>query len=434
LKKPGAKNPRLLAISALADVLDSKLNLTDAPALQDSKKSRDLSMSRHLAYGVLRWWTALDWLATQMLSKPIKPRDQDIHRLILLGLYQLWQDQTPPHAAIHETAECARLSGKPWAVGMINAVLRRFQREQEQWLERLSTRDEQYAHPAWILDALKADWPDQWQNIAEANNRQPPLWLRVNQRGPGKAEVTERLEDQGFEIEPHVFAPDALCMKPAAHMASLSGFVAGHFSVQDPAAQLAVELLNPQPEERVLDACAAPGGKTCHILERQAKARLTAVELNGRRLDLIRQNLKRLKLDCQLVNGDAAKPTEWWDGQRFHKILLDAPCSATGVIRRHPEIKHLRQAGQVAEAVATQRQLLQQLWPLLEPGGILVYATCSVLKDENSLQIKHFLSEHADAEAVDGDLDWGSAQHPGRQILPGEQGMDGFYYAVLRKH
>jgi 16S rRNA (cytosine967-C5)-methyltransferase len=223
-------------------------------------------------------------------------------------------------------------------------------------------------------------------------------------------------------------------MKPAAHMASLSGFVAGHFSVQDPAAQLAVELLDPQPEERVLDACAAPGGKTCHILERQAKARVTAVELNGRRLDLIRQNLKRLKLDCQLVNGDAAKPTEWWDGQRFSKILLDAPCSATGVIRRHPEIKHLRQAGQVAEAVATQRQLLQQLWPLLEPGGILVYATCSVLKDENSLQIKHFLSEYADAEAEDGDLDWGRAQHPGRQILPGEQEMDGFYYAVLRKH
>lgn len=434
MKKSGEKNPRLLAIEALADVLDRKLNLTDSPALQDSPRSRDLSMSRHLAYGVLRWWTALDWLAAQMLSKPLKQRDQDIHRLVLLGLYQLWQDQTAPHAAIHETTECARLAGKPWAVGMINAILRRFQREQEQWIERLNAREERFAHPPWLLKELQTDWPNDWQDIAQANNQQPPLWLRINCRGPGKNEVIERLEDQGFEVESNAFAADAVCITPAVHVTSLPGFAAGHFSVQDPAAQLAVDLLKPEAGERILDACAAPGGKTCHILERQPTCRLTAIELIGRRLELIRQNLARLKLKCALINGDAAKPGDWWDGQSFQKILLDAPCSASGVIRRHPEIKHLRQPGQIADAVNTQHHLLQQLWPLLEPGGILVYATCSLLKDENNRQIKDFLSKHAEAEASAVETGWGRAAQPGRQIFPGEQGMDGFYYAVLQKN
>ena len=428
------KNPRQVAIAALADVLDRGLNLTDSPSLQDTRKSRDLSMSRHLAYGVLRWLTALDWLASQLLSKPLKQRDLDIQRLILLGLYQLWQDETPQHAAVHETAECARLAGKPWAVGLINAVLRRFQRERNDWLGKLAQQEERFAHPQWMLEALQHDWPEQWPAIVAANNQQAPMWLRLNRKGHDFRVTTEKLEDQGFETHSHPSAADAISITPPVHVRALAGFAEGYFSVQDPAAQLAADLLDVHAGMRVLDACAAPGGKTCHILERTSAADVTALDLSAPRVGLIQQNFERLKLSCKLLVGDAALPAGWWDGVAFQRILLDAPCSATGVIRRHPEIKHLRKPEQVQEAIQTQRRILQALWPLLEPGGILVYATCSVLKDENSVQINSFLAQTADAEERPLDVSWGHPQHPGRQILPGEQDMDGFYYAVLHKH
>ena len=428
------KNPRQLAIAALADVLDLGLNLSDSPSLQDNRKSRDLSMSRHLVYGVLRWLTALEWLASQLLSKPLKQRDLDIHRLALLGLYQLWQDETAEHAAVHETAECARLAGKPWAVGLINAVLRRFLRERGEWLDKLADQPERFAHPQWLLQAVQHDWPEHWPVIVAANNQQAPMWLRVNSKAHDRLEITEKLEDQGFEVRRHPVATDALCISPAAHVSALAGFAEGYFSVQDPAAQLAAGLLDVRPGMRVLDACAAPGGKTCHILERTPTAKVTALDLNSHRNELIQQNITRLKLSCHLLTGDAALPAEWWDGIAFQRILLDAPCSATGVIRRHPEIKHLRKPEQVREAIHTQRRILLALWPLLEPGGILLYATCSVLIDENSNQINDFISKTADARECTPDVSWGHRQNAGRQIFPGEQDMDGFYYAVLRKN
>lgn len=437
MKKPRARGPRLTALEALADVLDHGRNLADSPALQPSKKhpedARDLSLARHLAYGVLRWLTALDWLANALLNKPFKSRDRDLHRLVLLGLQQLWHDQTAPHAAIHETAECARHLNKPWAVGVVNALLRRFQREQEDWLSRLATQPQQFAHPDWMVQRLRADWPDHWQQVLQANNAQAPLWLRLNRSGPERENVIERLEDDGFEVEPHPLAADAIKVTPAAPVTALPGFSQGHLSVQDPAAQLAAELLDASGGMRVLDACAAPGGKTCHILEHAKGALVTALELHAERAELIRQNLQRLHLKCTVLTGDASEPDSWWDGKPFQRILLDAPCSATGVIRRHPEIKHLRTPGQVDEAVQLQQRLLQQLWPLLEPGGILVYATCSLFKAENSMQIKNFVHNTANAEEQVLQVDWGIKEMHGRQILTGEKDMDGFYYAVLRK-
>jgi 16S rRNA (cytosine967-C5)-methyltransferase len=427
-------NPRQLAISALADVLDRGINLTDCPSLQDGRKSRDLSMSRHLAYGVLRWLTALEWLANRLLSKPLKQRDLDIYRLILLGLYQLWQDETAEHAAVHETAECARLGGKPWAVGLINAILRRFQRERHEWLDKLADQPERFAHPRWMLETLQHDWPDHWQAIVAANNQQAPMWLRINRKEHDRREITEKLEDQGFEVRSHPSAADAISISPAVHVSALAGFAEGYFSVQDPATQLAAGLLDVHAGMHVLDACAAPGGKTCHILEHNPAALVTALDLSAHRNKLIQQNLDRLKLSCKLLVGDAAKPGEWWDGVAFQRILLDAPCSATGVIRRHPDIKHLRKPAQVQEAIQTQQRILRSLWPLLEPGGILVYATCSLFKDENCERINSFLGETPDARECTPDVRWGHRQQPGVQIFPGEQDMDGFYYAVLRKN
>jgi 16S rRNA (cytosine967-C5)-methyltransferase len=386
---------------------------------------------------VCRWLNSLEWLSSQLLRKALKNRDRDIHRLILIGLFQLQHDGTAPHAAINETAECARLAGKAWAVAVINAVLRRFQRERQQWLDQLENQPERFAHPVWLLQKIQASWPDDWQEIVQANNRAAPLWLRINRTRPAQNDLTSLLSDAGFTVVKHPSAPDAIKLSPAAPVSGIPGFSTGLVSVQDPAAQLAVDLLELEDHLRVLDACAAPGGKTCHILERFPTIEMTAVELSESRLALVRENLDRLgfarRAGLKLLAGDAADPSSWWDGARFQRILLDAPCTATGVIRRHPEIKWLRSTEQLEKAVRTQARLLQQLWPLLEPGGILVYATCSVLADENSQQISRFMAEHADAEALPLHAAWGRKQDFGRQILPGEEEMDGFYYARMRK-
>ncbi len=426
-------NPRLMAVRALGEVLDEGKNLSDCAALKGETDIRNFAQARHLAYGVLRWQVALAWLEAQLLSKPLKQKDGDISRLLWLGLFQLWQDRTPDHAAINETTECARSLGKSWAVNMVNAVLRRFQREQAEWLEKLAQVPEHWAHPPWLQAAIRNDWPENWQNILDANNQPPPLWIRVNTQRASRDAVEASLLEAGFTTQRNDFAAEALLISPAAAVNELPGFNEGHMSVQDAAAQLAAGLLDIQPGMRVLDACAAPGGKTCHLLEQHSDIHLTSVERYDNRMKRVQENLDRLQLKCELRVADATDPGSWWDGQAFDRILLDAPCSAIGVIRRHPEIRHLRQAEQLQEAVRLQQRLLQQLWSTLAPGGMLLYATCSLLRDENSNQIKYFLAEHDDAEDVFIEASWGQSQAHGRQILPGDQDMDGFYYARLRK-
>jgi 16S rRNA (cytosine967-C5)-methyltransferase len=420
----------------LASVLDRGLNLSEAATQGLLEDARDQAFARHLAYGVLRWLGALEWLAGQLLRRPLKPRDRDVHRLLLVGLFQLWQDQAAAHAAIHEAAEGARQLGKPWAVGVINAVLRRFQREQEAWLARLAETDERFAHPPWLLDRLRQDWPSDWEAIAAANNRAAPLWLRLG-RGADRGELERRLRHEGFSVTAHPDAPGALAVAPAAAAEAIPGFREGLLSVQDPAAQLTAGLLQLAPGLRVLDACAAPGGKACHILELCPDVELTALDRSPERLERVRENFGRLGLTghpgLRLLAADAAEPDEWWDGRAFQRILLDVPCSATGVVRRHPEIKWLRTPQQVDEAVRLQARLLERLWPRLETGGILLYATCSVLKDENDKQVEQFVARRADAEWVPIDAGWGRELGHGRQILPGDRDMDGFFYARLRK-
>ena len=409
------------------------MNLGDSPSLSSLHDSRDNSLARNLAYGVLRWLGALEWLAGELLSRPIKKREVEVQRLLLLGLQQLWHDQTASHAAVNETAECARLLGKPWAVGLINAVLRRFQREQEFFLNKLQEDPSQFAHPAWLLQEIQSDWPGKWQDIVDANNQQAPLWLRINRQKADESKLRSELKSAGFEVEDHGFAADAICISPAAPVVKIPGFEMGWLSVQDPAAQLARDLLSPHSGERILDACAAPGGKTAHLLESCNDIDLTVLDKQPARISQVKENLKRLGLQAKIQVADAMDTEAWWDGQKFNKILLDAPCSATGVIRRHPEIKWLRSSGQIDSVVKSQADLLSALWPLLEPGGLLVYATCSILARENGQQIQQFLNEHPGAELEEPDVEWGTASPFGRQILPGEARMDGFFYAVLRK-
>lgn len=436
MTKTAATGSRLAALKLLASVLDSGNNLSDAESGNKQADARDRAFSRHLAYGVLRWLSALEWLASQLLRKPLKQKDRDIQRLILLGLFELWKGDGAPHAAIHESAESARKLGKPWAVSVINAVLRRFQREQDDLLAQLQKCDERYAHPQWLLQLLKADWPDDWQDIARANNQPGPLWLRMN-RQLSTDETLEGLAEGGFTTDLHSMVPEAVKISPAASVALLPGFDQGRISVQDPAAQLAAGLLDLTDHHRVLDACAAPGGKSCHILEKSPGVSLIALDQSTSRLERVKENLQRLKFvpgdKLKLLTANAAETSEWWDGVPFDRILLDAPCTATGVIRRHPEIKWLRSPAQVDEAVAVQALLLKQLWPVLEPGGILLYATCSILKIENSAQIQQFLDLNPDAEAIEINAGWGRNLDYGRQILPGEHEMDGFFYAILRK-
>lgn len=428
-RRPDARH---VAVICLGEVLDQQRALSEVSCLDKLKDPRDRAFALHLSYGVLRWKTALEWLAGQLLDKPLKASERQLQRLILVGIYQLWQEDTADHAAVHATAETARGLGKPWAVGLVNAVLRRFQREKDALLAALNANEARWAHPKWLLDQLRQDWPDDWQAIVEANNAHAPLWLRANRLQGELADAEQLLQDAGFETQGHSLAPDALAITPPAPVHDIPGFAAGRFSVQDAAAQLAARLLDVQADQRVLDACAAPGGKSGHLLELEPGINLTALDLSGARLDRVRENLDRLALKAKLVAADAAETDQWWNGETFQRILLDAPCSATGVIRRHPEIKWLRSPEQVADACRTQARLLRQLWPLLEPGGILVYATCSVLTCENQAQIDAFLDANSDASCI-GPEDLGRTVQPGCQILPGDEDMDGFYYAVLRK-
>lgn len=384
---------------------------------------------------MLRYYPRLAYLAAQLLNKPLKRKDLDVQQLILIGLYQLIYLKVPAHAAVAETVAATRLLGKDWAAGLVNALLRSFQRSAEQLLAQADADPvARYAHPAWWLSQLQTDWPTHWQAILDANNQRPPMTLRVNAQRSSRDEYAARLRAAGVVAHPVPHAPQALTLEKPVDVAQLPGFNDGAVSVQDAAAQLAAPLLELAPGQRVLDACAAPGGKTAHLLESEPWLHVQALDSDAQRLARVRDTLTRLHLAADLRHGDAASPSDWWDGQAFDRILLDAPCSGSGVIRRHPDIKLLRTAQDIVTLAQQQRRLLDALWPLMARGGILLYATCSVLMAENQHNLARFLAAHSDARELPIGADWGHAQTPGRQRLPGENAMDGFYYARLMKH
>ncbi|WP_248918096.1 16S rRNA (cytosine(967)-C(5))-methyltransferase RsmB [Pseudomonas entomophila] len=429
-------NPRLAAARALAAVLSGKASLNSSlPAQLDKVEERDRGLTQDLAFGTARWQPRLDLLAAQLLQKPFKAADADVQALLLVGLYQLFYTRIPAHAAIGETVGCADKLKKPWAKGLLNAVLRRAQREGEDLLASME-RDPvvRTAHPRWLQKSLKAFWPEQWEAICAANNAHPPMILRVNRRHHNRDAYLALLTEAGIEANACPFSRDGIVLAEACDVRGLPGFAEGWVSVQDEAAQLSADLLELAPGQRVLDACCAPGGKTCHLLEAEpGLAHMVAIDLEAKRLTRVRENLDRLKLDAELIACDARDTASWWDGQPFQRILLDAPCSATGVIRRHPDIKLTRQAEDIPALAALQGELLDALWPTLEVGGMLLYATCSSLPTENTEVIDAFLARTPGARELDLATEAGLRQPHGRQLLAQEGGHDGFYYAKLIK-
>ncbi|MDR6676821.1 16S rRNA (cytosine(967)-C(5))-methyltransferase RsmB [Pseudomonas oryzihabitans] len=429
-------NPRLAATRALAAVLAGRASLGRSLPEQLAKvEPRDRALAQDLAFGTARWQPRLSLLAEKLLQKPFKAGDRDLEALLLIGLYQLFYTRIPAHAAIGETVGCVDKLKKSSAKGLLNAVLRRAQREYDSLLPALEHDPAaRLAHPRWLQKALKARWPAHWEAIATANNLHPPLILRVNRRQGSRDAYLAELAAAGIEAVPCTFSADGIRLLQPQDVTALPGFAAGRLSVQDEAAQLAAELLELAPGQRVLDACAAPGGKTCHLLEREpGLAEVVALDADAGRLQRVEQNLARLGLAARTLAADGRAVADWWDGKPFQRILLDAPCSATGVIRRHPDIKLTRQAADIPPLVQLQGELLDALWPTLEVGGILLYATCSVLPEENSDNLAAFLARTPGARELDIPAPWGIAQAHGRQLLPQAEGHDGFYYAKLIK-
>ena len=429
-------SPRLAAARALAAVLSGKASLNGAlPAQLERVDGRDRGLVQELAFGTARWEPRLALLAEQLLQKPFKAADADVYALLLLGLYQLFYTRVPAHAAIAETVGCADKLKKTWAKGLLNAVLRRAQREGEAVLAGLE-RDPvvRTAHPRWLQKALKAAWPEQWESLCAANNEHPPLTLRVNRRLQTRDGYLEQLGQAGIEATACRFSADGITLAAATDVTGLPGFVEGWVSVQDEAAQLAAGLLELKPGQRVLDACCAPGGKTCHLLESMPSlGYVLGIDLEAKRLTRVEENLARLGLAADLRAADGRDLAAWWDGKPFQRILLDAPCSATGVIRRHPDIKLTRQADDIPALASLQGELLDAMWSTLEVGGILLYATCSVLPMENSDTIAAFLERTPGARELSLDTEAGIPQPHGRQLFPQNGGHDGFYYAKLMK-
>ncbi|RAS29494.1 MULTISPECIES: 16S rRNA (cytosine(967)-C(5))-methyltransferase RsmB [unclassified Pseudomonas] len=429
-------NPRLAAARALAAVLSGKASLNSSlPAQLDKVEERDRGLTQDLAFGTARWQPRLDLLAAQLLQKPFKAADADVQALLLVGLYQLFYTRIPAHAAIGETVGCADKLKKPWAKGLLNAVLRRAQREGEALLAAME-RDPvvRTAHPRWLQKSLKAFWPEQWEAICAANNSHPPMILRVNRRHHSRDAYLALLAEAGVGASACQYSRDGIVLAEACDVRGLPGFADGWVSVQDEAAQLSADLLELAPGQRVLDACCAPGGKTCHLLEAEAGlGHVVAIDLEAKRLTRVRENLDRLQLEAELIACDARDTASWWDGKPFQRILLDAPCSATGVIRRHPDIKLTRQAEDIPALAALQGELLDALWPTLEVGGMLLYATCSSLPTENTEVIDAFLARTPGARELDLATEAGLRQPHGRQLLAQEGGHDGFYYAKLIK-
>lgn len=432
---------RVLAEVARAVAAVAHGQSADAALGQRAAATRELGGAiKAVTLGTLRWYPRLAPLAQALLEG--REVSALIYALLTVALFQLEYSRNPPEASVSSAVDGVRLLGQPRAAGLVNALLRRFLREREQWLAGLESNPAAtFAHPAWLLAALQADWPEQWRSIVAANNTQAPMGLRVDLTRCPRDRVVAQLAEAGMAARSVDGVPTALLLEHPVAVSALPGFEDGCVSVQDPGAQLAALLLQPRPGQRVLDACAAPGGKTGALLEAAGgDLTLTAVDADAQRLSRVAENLHRLRREARLVCADLALAGDWWDGRPFDRILLDAPCSAVGVIRRHPDIKLLRRSQDLGPLAELQRRLLERCLAMLAPGGRLIYSTCSVLRAENDAVVGAALAAHSNLTAMAPAMLCSEFTLPsaalqcvhGIQLLPGGAALtDGFYYACL---
>lgn len=427
---PVARSPRNLraqVIDCLHRLLQGRSLSALLPQVQAHTAERDRALLHELVMGSARQWFALEAVLAPMLASPPKPI---IQAALVVGSYQLLYTRIPAHAAISETVEAIKQLGQKNAAGLVNALLRRVLREQDSLRPALETH---HGLPDWLATALNNDWPERFGELAAALRQSAPLFLRVNRRQRSRDAYLHLLHQQDIDAAP-THRPDGIVLLQSAPVTQLPGYDEGWFAIQDDHAQLCAELMGDLDGVSVLDACAAPGGKTCHLLERYTPRQLTALDSDAQRLQRVQDNLQRLQLtEVAPLTLKATNAATWQAPAPFDAILLDAPCTATGVLRRHPDIRLLRQADDVAQTVALQARLLNHLWLQLQPGGNLLYVTCSLLKAENEQQIAAFLARHPDAREVPIQATWGEARPHGRQCFPSADGGDGFYFCVLNK-
>lgn len=424
-------NLRSLAARLIEQVVDKGQSLSAIlPAAQKSLNDKDSALLQELCFGVVRTLPQLDALIGKLMDRPMTGKQRTIHYLLMVGIYQMLYTRIPAHAILAETVEGAVVLKKQSLKGLVNGVLRQFQRRQTELTESLEGQSVNLWHPSWLLKRLQVSWPEQWQQIVQANNLRPPMWLRVNRQHNTRDQWLELLNAQEMTGTPDMLSGDAIRLEKPAGVTQLPGFTDGWVTVQDLSAQRCAQYLTPENGEDILDLCAAPGGKTTHILEIAPEANVLAVDVDAQRLSRVTENLGRLGMHAEVRQGDGRTPALWCAERQFDRILLDAPCSATGVIRRHPDIKWLRRDSDIDELVRLQSEILDAIWPYLKPGGTMVYATCSVLPEENHKQMAAFLERHEDAkaEALPG------GEKYGLQVFPQELGGDGFFYAKLLKN
>ena len=443
-ESPGASLPapatpgvgaRAAALEVLIGVLCEGHSLNHClDARSPLPERRDNALVNEICYGVLRRLRPLQHVRDALLHRPLASKDGDVGVALLVGLYQLMYTRVSAHAAVATSAALGPHLGKARATALINAVLRSYLRRRRELSGSIARAERpERSHPRWLVSALRGAWPSRWREILVANDAHPPMTLRVNALRTRRAEYLERLRARGIGASATPHCDHGVTLARPVDVMDLPGFLAGEVSVQDTAAQLAAPLLDPSPGARVLDACAAPGGKSAHLLEVNPSICLTALDIDSRRVDRIEGTLARLGLAATLLCADAGAPARWWDGLPYQSILVDAPCTASGVIRRHPDLKWLRRPNDAARLAVRQLRLLASVWPLLARGGTLLYATCSILPTENDVVVTRFLADHRDAKPGAIDAAWGIATRHGRQTIPGEDGMDGFYYARLVK-
>lgn len=426
MNKKSHSNIRAICAQAIFNVLEEGQSLSTALTLFSHKVAeKDRALMQEICFGVMRVLPELNFYIHTLMNKVLTGKNRVLHYLLLVGIYQILYTRIPEHAAVGETVNAVNDLKKSALKGLVNGVLREFLRQQES-LQRKFVQDDkapQTLHPSWLVNRLTQAYPEKWQAIISANNQKPPMWLRVNLNHYSVSEYQQLLTERQIESEAFADLPCAIRVLSPVNVTKLPYFAEGAVTVQDLSAQYAAYLLEPQNGEQILDMCAAPGGKTTHILEIAPKANLLAVDVDAGRAKRIEENLARLKQVAEVKVGDGLTPEKWCSGKQFDRILLDAPCSATGVIRRHPDIKWLRRDSDIAQLTELQHGILTNIWSYLKTGGTLVYATCSILPDENRLQIERFLQENSNAQLV-GDT---------KQFLPTVHGGDGFFYAVLKK-